>query len=44
VDVPQVQAHLGHVDPRVTLKTYTHVAAEGLPKRRAGCHEGTING
>ena len=29
--VPQVQAYLGHVDPTVTLKVYTHVAAEELP-------------
>jgi integrase len=29
--VPQVQSYLGHVDPTVTLKTYTHVAAEKLP-------------
>ena len=29
--VPQVQAYLGHVDPTVTLKVYTHVAADELP-------------
>jgi integrase len=29
--VPQVQAYLGHADPAVTLKVYTHVAAEALP-------------
>jgi len=30
--VPQVQAYLGHVDPTVTLRTYTHIAAEELPR------------
>jgi integrase len=29
--VPQVQAYLGHSDPAVTLKTYTHVSASDLP-------------
>lgn len=30
--VPQVQAYLGHVDPRVTLRVYTHVFPEDLPE------------
>ena len=34
--VPQVQAYLGHVDPTVTLKVYTHVAAESLPRPSDG--------
>ena len=33
--VPQVQAYLGHVDPTVTLRVYTHVAAEELPTPKA---------
>ena len=34
--VPQVQAFLGHADPRVTLKVYTHVFPEDLPKPSRG--------
>ena len=34
--VPQVQAFLGHVDPTVTLRTYTHVMSEGLPEPSRG--------
>jgi integrase len=34
--VPQVQAFLGHVDPTVTLKIYTHVVAEELPAPSSG--------
>ncbi len=34
--VPQVQAFLGHVDPRGTLSVYTHVFPEGLPKPSSG--------
>ena len=34
--VPQVQALLGHADPRVTLKVYTHVFPEDLPKPSRG--------
>lgn len=30
-NVPQVQAYLGHVDPSVTLKVYTHIHPEALP-------------
>ena len=29
--VPQVQAYLGHVDPTVTLRVYTHVRPHELP-------------
>ena len=29
--VPAVQAFLGHTDPKVTLKVYTHVMSEDLP-------------
>lgn len=35
MDLPQVQAFLGHVDPKVTLKVYTHVKAE-LPAPSRG--------
>lgn len=34
--VPQVQAFLGHVDPKVTLRIYTHVSSEGLPEPSRG--------
>ena len=34
--VPQVQAYLGHADPTVTLKVYTHVSAEDLPRPSNG--------
>ncbi len=34
--VPQVQSYLGHADPAVTLKVYTHVAAEELPRPSNG--------
>jgi integrase len=34
--VPQVQAYLGHADPSVTLKVYTHVSAEELPRPSNG--------
>jgi len=34
--VPQVQAYLGHADPAVTLRVYTHVSAEGLPRPSNG--------
>jgi len=34
--VPQVQAFLGHADPKVTLKVYTHVKAEELPAPSRG--------
>jgi integrase len=34
--VPQVQAYLGHTDPAVTLKVYTHVSAEELPRPSNG--------
>jgi integrase len=34
--VPEVQAYLGHVDPTVTLKVYTHVASEGLSRPSDG--------
>ena len=31
-----MQAYLGHADPAVTLKVYTHVAAEELPRPSNG--------
>jgi len=34
--VPEVQAYLGHVDPTVTLKVYTHVVSEGLSRPSDG--------
>lgn len=34
--VPQVQAFLGHADPKVTLSIYTHIAAEDLPAPSSG--------
>lgn len=34
--VPQVQAFLGHADPKVTLKIYTHVSSEELPAPSSG--------
>ncbi|HZD23268.1 MAG TPA: site-specific integrase [Acidimicrobiia bacterium] len=34
--VPAVQAYLGHVDPKVTLRIYTHVSAEELPEPSRG--------
>jgi integrase len=34
--VPAVQAFLGHVDPKVTLRIYTHVSADELPAPSRG--------
>ncbi len=34
--VPQVQAMLGHVDPTITLRVYTHVFSEDLPAPSSG--------
>jgi integrase len=34
--VPAVQAYLGHVDPKVTLRVYTHVMSEDLPAPSRG--------
>ncbi len=34
--VPQVQAFLGHVDPTITLRVYTHVNSESLPEPSSG--------
>ncbi|MCP3973169.1 MAG: site-specific integrase [bacterium] len=40
--VPQVQAYLGHVDPAVTLKVYSHVNAESLPRPSDGHFADTL--
>lgn len=42
--VPQVQAFLGHADPKVTLSIYTHVAAEELPAPSSGHFVDTLSG
>jgi integrase len=34
--VPQVQAYLGHADPKVTLRVYSHVRSEALPRPSDG--------
>jgi len=34
--VPQVQAFVGHADPTVTLRVYTHVMSEALPEPSSG--------
>jgi integrase len=35
-NVPQVQAFLGHADPKITLAVYTHITAEELPAPSSG--------
>jgi integrase len=40
--VPQVQSFLGHVDPKVMLKVYTHVRAEELPEPSHGHFADTL--
>lgn len=40
--VPQVQAFLGHADPKVTLSIYTHVSAEELPAPSSGHFVDTV--
>ena len=40
--VPQVQAFLGHADPKVTLPIYTHVASEDLPSPSRGHFADTL--
>jgi integrase len=42
--VPQVQAFLGHADPKVTLSIYTHIAAEELPAPSRGHFVDTLGG
>lgn len=43
-NVPQVQAFLGHADPKVTLKIYTHVNSEELPAPSSGHFVDTLGG
>lgn len=42
--VPAVQAYLGHVDPKVTLRIYTHVSSEDLPAPSSGHFVDTLGG
>lgn len=40
--VPQVQAFVGHVDPTLTLRTYTHVMSDALPEPSSGHFADTL--
>ena len=39
--VPEVQAYMGHLDPKVTLRIYTHIAAAELPRPSSSTGNGT---
>jgi integrase len=41
--VPAVQSFMGHADPRITLRTYTHVSAESLPGPSRGHFVDTLH-
>jgi integrase len=40
--VPEAQSFMGHADPTVTLRVYTHIAAESLPAPTDGHFADTL--